>query len=70
MSDERTQEYEKGFKEGQQNPRGLFQTIAEGMPVPTPTSKEYRSWEKGREAGEEWRRKNPRMQKEKNKLYY
>ena len=61
MAGDRTKEYEKGFEQGQKSPRGFVESIMDGLGevVPHPSSDEYRSWEKGRDAGEKWRSENP-----------
>ena len=67
MADDRTNEYQKGFEQGQKSPRGIVQSIMEGIgeAVPLPSSEEYRSWKKGRDAGEKWRSEHPYTEKEK-----
>jgi len=67
MAGDRTKKYQEGFEQGQKSPRGFFESIADGLGevVPHPSSDEYRSWEKGRDAGEKWRSENPYPKEEK-----
>lgn len=65
MSDKNLEEYQKGYEEGKEDPRGFIQTIMEGIGevVPLPKTKEYLSWKEGRDAGEAWRMNHPKNDK-------
>jgi hypothetical protein len=72
MSDKNLEEYQKGYEEGKEDPRGFIQTIMEGIGevVPLPKTKEYLSWKEGRDAGEAWRINHPKNdKKESNESY-